>query len=67
MFSLHWPVLHELIRAHPFATLVMLDATGLVANHLPMEIDAGAGPLGTLRGHVARGNPIWKSVARPPT
>ena len=55
------PVLHELIRAHPFATLVTLDATGLVANHLPMEIDATAGPLGTLRGHVARGNPIWKS------
>ena len=55
------PVLHDLIRAHPFATLVMLDATGLVANHLPMEIDATAGPLGTLRGHVARGNPIWKS------
>jgi transcriptional regulator len=55
------PVLHELIRVHPFATLVTLDATGLVANHLPMEIDATAGPLGTLRGHVARGNPIWKS------
>jgi transcriptional regulator len=55
------PVLHELIRAHPFATLVTLDATGLVANHLPMEIDAAAGPLGTLRGHVARGNPLWKS------
>jgi len=55
------PVLHELIRAHPFATLVTLDASGLVANHLPMEIDATAGPLGTLRGHVARGNPIWKS------
>jgi transcriptional regulator len=26
-----------------------------------MEIDPAAGPLGTLRGHVARGNPIWKS------
>ena len=55
------PVLHDLIRAHPFATLVMLDASGLVANHLPMEIHPTAGPLGTLRGHVARGNPIWKS------
>jgi transcriptional regulator len=55
------PILHELIRAHPFATLVTLDATGLVANHIPMEIDAAAGPLGTLRGHVARANPVWKS------
>ena len=55
------PVLHDLIRAHPFAVLVTLDATGLVANHLPMEIDATAGPLGTLRGHVARANPVWKA------
>jgi transcriptional regulator len=54
-------VLHELIRSHPFATLITLDAGGLVANHIPMEIDAASGPLGTLRGHVARGNPVWKS------
>jgi transcriptional regulator len=52
-------VLHELIRSHPFAVLVTLDATGLVANHIPMEIDAAAGPLGTLRGHVARANTAW--------
>ena len=55
------PVLHDLIRAHPLAVLVTLDANGLVANHLPLEIDAGAGEHGTLRGHVARGNPMWKS------
>jgi len=55
------PVLHELIRAHPFAMLVTMDATGLVANHLPMEIDAADGSLGTLRGHVARANPVWKA------
>jgi transcriptional regulator len=54
-------VLHDLIRAHPFAVLVTLDAAGLVANHIPMEIDAGGGPLGTLRGHVARANPAWSS------
>ena len=54
-------VLHELIGTHPFATLVTLDATGLVANHIPMEIDTAAGPLGTLRGHVARANTMWSS------
>jgi transcriptional regulator len=54
-------VLHDLIRAHPFGVLVTVDSTGLVANHLPMEIDATAGELGTLRGHVARANPVWKS------
>jgi len=26
-----------------------------------MEIDATAGALGTLRGHVARANPVWKA------
>lgn len=55
------PVMHDLIRAYPLAMLVTLDATGLVANHLPMEIDPDAGPHGTLRGHVARGNPVWKA------
>ena len=54
------PVLHSLIRGNPLATLVTLDASGLVANHIPMQIDATAG-LGVLRGHVARGNPMWKS------
>jgi len=54
-------VLHDLIRAHPLATLVTLDASGLVANHIPMEIDPEEGERGTLRGHVARANPVWSS------
>src|SRR5688572_797125 len=55
------PVMHELIREHPLAVLVTFDDSGLVANHIPMELDAEAGEYGTLRGHVARGNPVWKS------
>jgi len=55
------PVMHDLIRAHPFAMLVTLDDSGLVANHIPMEVDPDAGPHGTLRGHVARANPLWKT------
>jgi transcriptional regulator len=54
-------ILHDLIRAHPLATLVAMCGDGLAANHLPMEIDATAGALGTLRGHVARANPVWRS------
>jgi transcriptional regulator len=54
-------VMHELIRAHPLAVLVTLDASGLAANHIPMEIDAEAGEHGTLRCHVARSNPVWKA------
>jgi transcriptional regulator len=57
-------VLHRLIEAYPFGTLVTLTADGLDANHLPFELDPEPEPLGTLRGHVARGNPVWRSVAR---
>src|SRR5262245_8771337 len=57
------PVLHELIRAHPLAALVVLTARGLDANHIPMEIDPDPAPHGTLRGHIARANPLWREVA----
>jgi transcriptional regulator len=55
------PVLHDLIRTHGFATLVALGAEGLVANHIPLLLDAAGGALGTLRGHVARANPLWQT------
>jgi len=58
------PVLHDLIRRHPLATLVTLGPDGLVANHIPMEIDAEPAPFGMLRGHVARANPVWHASAR---
>jgi len=53
-------VLHALMRAHPLATLVTLNDTGLVANHIPVENHAEPEPFGLLRGHVARANPVWK-------
>ena len=57
-------VLHDLIRTHPLAALVTLGSKGLDANHLPLELDPGSGPFGTLRGHVARGNPVWHDFSR---
>lgn len=45
--------LHELIRAYPFATVVVNTVDGLVANHLPFELVDGV-----LHGHVARGNEL---------
>ncbi|MGB4066256.1 MAG: FMN-binding negative transcriptional regulator [Azonexus sp.] len=51
-------VMHELMRAHPLATLVTQGPNGLDANHIPLHLDAAAGPNGTLRGHVARANPL---------
>jgi transcriptional regulator len=56
------PVLHELIRSHPLATLVTVTAAGLVANHIPMEIGPGDSAFGTLRGHVSRANPLWQTA-----
>ncbi len=51
-------VLHELMRAQPLATLIIMSAGGLEANHIPLQIVASTNPLGTLRGHVARANPL---------
>ena len=53
-------VLHALIQAHPLATLVAVTAQGLEANHIPFLIDPQPSPFGTLRGHVARANPLWR-------
>lgn len=53
----HLETLHEIIRAHPLATLVTTGAGGLTANHVPMLLDPEPAPLGTLRGHLARANP----------
>jgi transcriptional regulator len=36
------PVLHTLMRAHPLATLVTLNAGGLIASHLPMLLEAAS-------------------------
>ncbi len=53
-------VLHDLVRAHPLGALVVLAPDGLDANHIPFEIDREPAPFGTLRGHVARANPVWR-------
>ena len=53
-------VLQQLVREHSLATLVTLGADGLNANHIPMELDPEPAPHGTLRGHVARANPVWR-------
>jgi transcriptional regulator len=56
-------ILHQLIGAHPLGTLMTFGADGLNADHIPFEIDPGLAPFGTLRAHVARGNPLWKEYS----
>lgn len=63
-------VLQALLRAHPLGLLVTQDGQGLpVADALPFLLQAGtdAASPGTLVGHVARANPLWRSasVGRP--
>jgi transcriptional regulator len=53
-------VLHELIRRRPLAALVVLTSNGLDANHIPFQVDPHPTPFGTLRGHIARANPLWR-------
>lgn len=55
-------VMHELIRTRPLATLVTLSANGINANHIPLHLSESPVPFGTLRGHVARSNPIWRDL-----
>jgi transcriptional regulator len=55
----------KLALDHPLATLVWTAADGLTAEHLPLIWDRGDGDgqHGTLRGHVARANPVWRDAA----
>lgn len=52
--------LRQAIDQAPFATLITQSQEGgLTADHLPLLFDPGDGPAsGTLRGHIARGNPL---------
>ena len=57
-------LLHDLIRSRPLATLVTLSPSGLNANHIPLHLSEDPPPFGTLRGHVARANPIWQDLVQ---
>jgi transcriptional regulator len=54
--------LHEFMRRHGFAFLTSNAGDGLVASHLPLLLDAEAGPNGHLLGHMARANPQWRDA-----
>ena len=56
-------VMHGLMHERPFATLVTLSSGGIDANHIPLQLFPAPAPYGTLRGHVARANPMWRELA----
>jgi transcriptional regulator len=57
-------VLRSLIRAHPLGTWVTPGDGRLIANHIPFLLHEDRGPFGTLVGHVARANPVWRDYSR---
>ncbi|MDH4061424.1 MAG: FMN-binding negative transcriptional regulator [Aquincola sp.] len=52
--------LAALMRERPLATLIVCAPDGPTADLIPLEYEPGAGAHGTLRGHVARANPLWR-------
>ncbi len=52
--------MHALMRAHPLCALVTQCDSGLVANHVPVQTRDEPSPLGCIRGHIARANPLWR-------
>ena len=56
--------LHSLVNDNSFGTLVTVSENIPVADHIPFFLHDSEedGELGTLRGHVAVANPVWKSV-----
>ncbi len=55
--------LHALMREHPLAALVSVQDGEATADHVPLEFDVASN---TLRGHVARANPLWRVAAGQP-
>ncbi len=55
-------LLQELVDRHPLATVVANTADGLTANHIPLRSSLRPDGTGTLRGHIARGNTLWRQL-----
>ena len=53
-------VLQDEVDRVSFGTIITVTTSGIMASHVPMLIDRSRGDLGTLFGHVARGNSQWR-------
>ncbi|GCE15335.1 FMN-binding negative transcriptional regulator [Tengunoibacter tsumagoiensis] len=55
-------IIHAFMRDYSFATLVSTDENGVpIATPLPFLLESEPAPYGTLKAHMALGNPQWKS------
>jgi len=55
-------VLQQFMERYPLAGLVGTSAKGILANHVPLIYEATHGTPGTLRGHIARANSMWREL-----
>jgi transcriptional regulator len=53
-------IFFDLIEENAFGLLVARAGEALDVVHVPFVLDRAEGAEGTLRGHVARANPIWR-------
>lgn len=53
--------IEEFIRKNSFAILISVENDVPLATHIPVELEKDGKGKNVLRGHVARGNPQWKS------
>ena len=54
----------SIMDSHPLSAWVCQVDGALVANHVPFFLDRTRGPLGTLVGHVARANTVWRGLGK---
>ena len=55
-------VINEMIRTHPFASIISMQEGEIVADHIPLIMHPELSTLGNLQGHMGRGNPIGKKL-----
>jgi transcriptional regulator len=55
--------LTTLLKAYPLGALVTQQDGAVEANHIPFVLEGDLAVGGKLIGHVAKGNPVWKSDA----
>ncbi len=55
--------LFDFIERNSFGLLISTAAGEPFATHLPFLVERGAGPNGSLVGHMARANPHWRALA----
>jgi transcriptional regulator len=55
-------VLRAFIARHPLGALIAHGEAGPTVELVPMQLIADGDAPGVLRGHIARGNPLWRAL-----